>query len=236
MRSFRFFFWIYIFAVFGIFYPKFQLTLFAQQHMRPKEENVYFRWAFGALTVKGNDHILIPITTDTSLKTGDQLKIFFELQRDCFVYLIYHSSQDLLEMLFPDDLQQFGQGYNILGKNYIPPGNQWFELDQHVGIETYYLLASAQRLNQLESLFGQYDSAQPTQKEELKQKILVEIKNLRWQHRKFKKYAERPVPIIGSLRDVGKVDKPESFDVADLAIEISAQNFYSRTFTIDHRK
>lgn len=236
MRSFRLFFWIYIFAVFGIFYPEIQNTPFAQQHMLPKEENVCFRWAFGALTVKGNDHILIPITADTTLKTGDQLKIFFEVQKDCFVYLIYHSSQDLLDMLFPHDLQQFVQDYNILVKNYIPPGNQWFELDQHVGIETFYLLASAKQLNQLESLFGQYESAQPTQKEELKQKILAEIKNLRWQHRNFKKHVERPVPIIGSRRGAGKVDKPESFDVADLAIEISAQNFYSRTFTIDHRQ
>jgi hypothetical protein len=236
MRSFGLFFWIYIFAVFGIFYPEIQNTLSAQQHMLSKEENVHFQWAFGALTVKGNDHVLIPITEDATLKTGDQLKIFFELQKDCFVYLMYQNSQGIIDLLFPHDLQQFVQGNNILGKNYIPPENQWFELDQHVGIETFYLLASAQRLNQLESLFGQYESAQLTQKGKLKQKILGEIKNLRWQHRNFKKHAERPVPIIGSLRGTGKVDKPESFDVADLAIEISAQNFYSRIFTIDHRQ
>ena len=219
-----------------IFYPKIQNILSAQQQMLNKEDNVHFRWAFGALTNKGNDHILIPITKDTSLKTGDQLKIFFELQKNCFVYLIYQSSQGLLDMLFPNDLQQFGQGYNILGKTNIPPGNQWFELDQHVGTETFYLLASAQRLNQLESLLLQYKSAQSNHKEELKQKILAEIKNLRWQHRNFKTHAERPVSIIGSLRGLGKVDKPEDYDVADHAIEISAQNFYSRTFTIDHRQ
>jgi hypothetical protein len=236
MRSFRFFFWIYIFAVFGIFYPEIQNTLCAQQHMLPKEENVHFRWALGAITVEGKNYVLIPITKDTTLKTGDQFKIFLELQKDCFVYLISHSSQGSLQMLFPYDFQQFVPKNDILKKNYIPKENKWFKLDQHVGIETFYLLASAQRLNQLESLFGQYVSAQSTQKEELKQKILAEIKNLRWQNRKFKKHAERPVPIIGSLRGAGKVDKPESFDVADLAIEISAQNFYSRTFTIDHRQ
>jgi len=219
-----------------IFYPEIQQTLFAQQHMQPKGENVCFRWAFGALTVEGKNHVHIPITKDTTLKTGDQFKIFLELRKNCFVYLIYHSSQGSLHMLFPHNLQQFVPINNILKKNYIPPGNQWFKLDQHVGIETFYLLASAQRLDQLDSLFGQHESAQPTQKEEPKQKILAEIKNLRWQHRNFKKHAERPVSIIGIRRSVGKVDKPENLDVADLAIEISALNFYSRTFTIDHQQ
>ena len=100
----------------------------------------------------------------------------------------------------------------------------------------FNLSYKAKSADHLESLFSQYESAQPAQKEELKQKILAEIKNLQWQHRNFKKYAERPVPIIGNLRGAGEVDKSDSFDVADLAIEISAQNFYSRTFTIEHRK
>ena len=95
MRPSHLFIWIYIFAVLGIIYPEIQNTLCAQLYMLPKEENVHFRWALGALTVKDNDHILIPITADTTLKTGDQLKIFFELQKDCFVYLIYHSSHML---------------------------------------------------------------------------------------------------------------------------------------------
>jgi hypothetical protein len=236
MKHCHFFLGIYIFAVLGTFYPEIQQTLFAQQRMRPKEENVCFRWAFARLKAEGQNQILIPISGDTTLKTGDQFKFFFELQKDCFVYLFYHSSQDLLEILFSNDLQQFNQGFKVLRKNYIPPGNQWFVLDNHVGIETFYLLASAQRLNHLEFLFGQYMSAQFSQKDELKQKILKEIKYLRWQNRNFKKHVERPVPIIGSRRGLEKVDKSENFDVADLSIEICSQDFYSRTFTIDHQE
>ena len=236
MRPFCLFFYICIFAAFGIFYPEIQQTPFAQQNIQSKEGNICFRWAFGALKVKDKNQMLIPISKDTTLESGDQLKIFIELQKDCFVYLIYHDSQDAIELLFPHNFQQFVQGHNILEKNYIPPGNQWFKLDQHTGIETFYLLASAQRLDHLESLLGQYESAQHTQKEELKQKIFAEIKNLRWQHRNFKIYAERPVNIIGGLRSTEKIDRSDSFDVTDLAIEISAQNFYSRTYTIDHRK
>lgn len=236
MKHYHLFLGLYIFSVLGTFYPEIQQTLFAQQHMRLKEENVCFRWAFAGLTAEGPNQILIPILKDTTLKTGDQFKFFFELQKDCFVYLLYHSSQDLLDILIPNDFKQFDQGSEVLRKTYIPPGNQWFVLDNHVGIEKFYLLASAQRLNHLEFLFGQYMSAQPSQKEELKQKIIEEIKNLRWQNRNFKKHAERPVPIIGSRRGLEKVDRSGNFDVADLSIEISAQDFYSRTFTIDHRE
>ena len=236
MRPYCLFFWIFVFVVFGIFYPEIQQTPFAQQNIHSEEENIYFQWAFGALKVKGNDHVLIPISKDTTLNSGDRLKIFIELKKDCFVYLIYHGSNDSLEMLFPRNFQEFVNGHNILGKNYIPQGNQWLELDQHAGLETFYLLASAQRLKHLESLFNQYRSSQPTLKKELKQKILAEIKNLQWQHRNFKKHAERPVSIIGNLRGTGEVDRSYSFDVADLATEISAQNFYSRIITIDHRK
>jgi Domain of unknown function (DUF4384) len=236
MRPFCIFFWICIFVVFGIFYPEIQQTPFAQQNIQSEKQNIYFQWAFGALKVKDSGHVLIPISKDTTLESGDKWKIFIELQNDCFVYLIHQSSHDSLAMLFPRNLQEFDKGHNILGENYIPPGNQWVDLDQHAGIETFYLLASDQRLDHLESLFSQYGSAQPIQKEELKQKILTEIKNLLWQHRDFKKHAERPVPIIGSLRGTGEVDRSDSFDVADLAIEISAQNFYSKVITIDHRK
>lgn len=46
---------------------------------------------------------------------------------------------------------------------------------------------------------------------------------------------ERPVNIIGALRGTAKTEKDGSYDVASFAVEISADTFYSRTFTIDHQ-
>ena len=149
-----------------------------------------------------------------------------------FVWL---SSKGELYLLFPYNTRQFVNGYKTLNKYYIPQGNQWFTLDKNVGREIFYLLASARRLNKLESLFGQYEAIQPTQKEELQQKILAEIRNLRWQSRNFKEYAEHPGVTMGRVRGIKKVNKPEISDIKDLAVEISAQDFYSRTFTIDHQ-
>ena len=118
-----------------------------------EDANVSFRWAFGALVGPQQDRTVKTITGDTSLKSGDQLKFCVELQKRCFVYLIYHSGQGDLEMLFPYTLEQLTTNYEALRNYCIPRGDAWFELDEKGGFETFYLLASATRLNDLEQFF-----------------------------------------------------------------------------------
>ena len=200
-----------------------------------EDKDVCFRWAFGAIVGAEDNRKLVAITRDTILKTGDQFKILLELQEKCFVYVIYHSSQDDVYILFPYSLQQFTTDYTISKKYYIPQGDMWFELDVNVGRETFYLLASAKRLIEIEALFGQYISADPVKKHGLVKQILFEIRKIKRQHRKFTAFAERPVPIGGSLRGLTKGEKSPLPDIATIAVEISANNFFSRTFTIDHQ-
>jgi hypothetical protein len=102
-------------------------------------------------------------------------------------------------------------------------------------LETSYLLASAQRRIELEALLGGYMSADPVQREELLKKILTEIRAKQKQHHRFTIAPERPVPIGGSLRWINKDDAVLFPDIADTAIKISADTFFSRTFAIDHR-
>lgn len=200
-----------------------------------QEANVRFLWAFGAIKKGEGELKLIPIARDTALKSGDQIKFFVKLERGCFVYLIYHSSQGEVSVLFPYRFEQLSRGYQTPAQYYVPQGNEWFELDEHVGQEAFYLLASAKRLNELEALINKYETADPAKKPELVEKILIEIRKLRKAHRKFKSYAEKPVTIMGHLRGSEKVEAEGTPDVANLAFEISAKNFYSRTFTIDHQ-
>ena len=125
--------------------------------------------------------------------------------------------------------------YTAAGNHYIPADDQWFELDEHTGEERFYLLASVKRLTDLEALVNGYESADNVKKPPLTEKILAEIRKLRKQHLKFKTYAERPVNIIGNLRGTEKAETAEARDIAKYALEISADTFYSRTFTIDHQ-
>ena len=56
-------------------------------------DNVNFLWAFEALIAEGKVTKQVPIREDMTLKTGDQLKMFVELRKPCFVYVVHHGAQ-----------------------------------------------------------------------------------------------------------------------------------------------
>ena len=213
----------------------FSFGLAVAQQKNEEEENIRFLWAFGAINKGEGEAKLIPIARDTALKSGDQIKFFVKLEKECFIYLIYHSSQGEVSVLFPYRFEQLSRGYPKQAEYYIPQGVEWFELDDHVGQETFYLLASAERLHDLEALINKYETADPAKKPDLAKKALKEIRMLIRENRKFKSFAEKPVSIMGHLRGSEKVEAEGTPDVTNLAVEISGRNFYSRTFTIDHK-
>jgi hypothetical protein len=222
----------FVALVFGL---TFGSGLAAAQQKSEQEESIQFLWAFGAIKKGEGEQKLIPIARDTALKSGDQIKFFVKLEKGCFVYLIYHSSQGEVNVLFPYRFEQWSSAYPKRAQYYIPQGLEWFELDEHVGQETFYLLASAKRLHDLEALINKYETADPAKKPELAKKALKEIRMLIRENRKFKSFAEKPVTIMGHLRGSEKVEAKGTPDVRSLAMEISGKNFYSRTFTIDHQ-
>jgi len=206
----------------------------AQQSAAQPDTNIKFQWAFGALK-KANGSKFEAVAKDTDLRSGDQIKFFLKVNKNCFVYLIYRSSQGELSVLFPQRFKLLSAEYTVSGDHYIPKGDEWFELDEHTGEERFYLLASVERLLELETLINDYESADAAKKPPLAKRILSEIRKLRKQHLKFKTYAERPVNIIGNLRGTETAEKAGTSDIAKFAVEISADTFYSRTFTIDHQ-
>jgi len=197
------------------------------------EENVAFSWGFGALV--GKEKKFVPITRDTALKTGDEIKMVVELKKECYVYLIHNSSKGEIALLFPEDVRQFSGDYKV-GKNYyVPKGRGWFELDKNAGKETFYLLASSERLLELEALIGNYNSAKKDDKASVADQVLTEIRSVKRKFRTFTTLAERPVTIGGNIRGVDKAEQAKRPDVTTIATEIKANNFYSKTFTIDHQ-
>ena len=193
-----------------------------------QKETVGFRWAFGALTGAGKDRRLVAITRDTTLRTGDDLKMLVDLQKACFVYVIYHNSQGVVSLMFPGKVRQTAPASQMPITYYIPEGEAWFKLDAHAGRETSYLLASARRLTDLEALMASYESADASKKSGLAERVLAHIRELRRQHQRLAATAERPISIAGNVRGMTP-------DLSNLAVEISAPDFYGKTFTIDHR-
>jgi len=196
---------------------------------------VKFRWAFGALKQSGAELKLETIGTKSVLKTGDQLKMMVDLESDCFVYLIHHSSQDTVKLMFPYTLKQLTDDYQQHRKYFIPEGDRWFQLDQQVGPETFYLLASARRLETLERLFQQYESAEPSRRAQINGEVLDEISTLKKEHRDLVATAERPETIGGAVRGFEKAQGMNLPDISVIAREVSGPGFVVRTFTIDHQ-
>jgi hypothetical protein len=198
-------------------------------------ETIKFRWAFGALTQSGAEQRLEVVGSHSVLKTGDQLKMMVELQSDCYVYLIHHNPQDEVKLLFPFTLKQLSTDYQQNRKYYIPEGDRWFELDQHSGRETFYLLASAKRLESLEELFQRYEKVDPPRRDELTKQVLDEVRSFKKQHRELAAAAERPETIGGAVRGFEKAQGMNRPDIAVIAKEISGAGFAARTFTVDHQ-
>jgi len=191
-------------------------------------------WSCGALLGQGNDQRLIAVDKTTVMHAGDQLKFYFEPQTDCFIYFLYYSSQGDLHLLFPSELSSSKLSTGT--KYYIPSEKGWFELDDVSGVEKFYLLASAKKLEKLESLYRKHlKISDPVDIKASIESIFSEIKKLKRQHRKLSTVAERPARIGGRFRSVSKTNPNMSHDISRLAREISSTQYYSRTFTIDHQ-
>lgn len=164
------------------------------------DANVGFEWAFGVLKSKGKIMVPISLTRDTVLNSGDEIKMMVKLTRDCYVYVVYYDSNGEVSLLFPYTIRQFQTDYKM-GKNYyIPKGRNWMKLDKKTGEEKFYLVASAERLLELEVKLGNYFSADPSKRKPLAADVVSEIRGQRKHYSTFATIAEKPLTIGGNIR------------------------------------
>jgi hypothetical protein len=110
---------------------------------------------------------------------------------------------------------------------YAPPDDLRLMLDEHVGQETFHLLASNERLTVLETLINDHASAGAEAKIDLSGKIVAEIGKLR--RSALKAIAEKPTDMGGNVRSA------RNRELAKAAVELSGERFFAKSFTIDHR-
>lgn len=206
--------------------------VFAQ--IRPGKSEVNFLYAFGAHTGAQADGKIIPVQNETTLRSGDRLKLFVEPKAALYFYLVHLSSQGDLTPLFPvgSKTARIAPGSQV----FLPEGSQWFELDAHPGPEKFFMLVSAERFERLEELCSRHVTLKDkSEAQSSADAIQHEIKHLRQQYKQLSAPAEKPVRIGGSVRGQAPSGAPVAPDVTPLAAEVTAPGFYSRTFSIDHR-
>jgi Domain of unknown function (DUF4384) len=225
----RFFFMVALLLVLG-----FTASVGVHAQSPPGENNIGFLYAFGAYVGPQGKEKLIPVQSETTLRAGDRLKIFFEPKSDQYFYLLHISPQGELTPLYPSAAQtaKVVKGTQL----FVPTGGNWFELDGHVGQEKFFFIATAERLERLEELCAHHLTLR--EKPDVQSStdaILDEIKRLRQKHKPLSAPAEKPVRIGGSVRGEQQPSAAAFPDIAPLATEVTAPGFFTRTFSIDHR-
>lgn len=100
---------------------------------------------------------LLPITNGIELNSGDHYKTYFKASQDCYVYVYQTDATGQVFRLFP--LKQF-DGVMLNHNNpvkaeadvVLPSDDRFFYLDNTIGKEKIYFIASLRRISDLETL------------------------------------------------------------------------------------
>jgi hypothetical protein len=109
------------------------------------------------------------VAEGATLRSGDGLKVAFETNRRAHVYVLLLDSSGKASLLFPGAAT--GADPEVEGgeRVEIPSGDQWFFLDDRVGTETLYVMASLAPLGQIAELLSTLEAmaASPAQDEKV---------------------------------------------------------------------
>ncbi len=97
------------------------------------------------------------------------------------------------------------------------------------------MIASTERLLEIEAKYGDYISADSSKKPAMAEALVADIRAVRKHYATFATLAEKPISIGGNIRGTDKIEEKRRHDISEIATEITAKNFYSKTFTIDHQ-
>lgn len=193
-------------------------------------------WAFGAMQTSSRQPRAVPVTSGMVLRSGDKLKMMIRIRDKCFVYLIHKDSQGNFSMLFPYSPRLFDVACRVDRNYYVPEGDAWFQLDTKTGKETFYLIASDQRLLDIEYTYQQYVSSKGAKdKQNLAGEMLSELDGLSLHHFASSSRAGESSGQGNLVRGFERAEGADPTDITGLAREISFNNIYSQTFIIDHR-
>ena len=188
--------------------------------------DVEFRWAILADSGEG----MKPLDFSGSppiVFSGTGLQIFLEHLSNCHIYLYLLDSQEELTPLYPMEEGFYNYGFPR-GPKLIPPGNQSFAFVPPAGIERFYLIASEERLFQIEKLtkiFQEHSDSYGQQK-----LLISEIEAILEEREKKSRASEDIETVTINRRSSAGIVK-EKLKV----IEVDISKKYGRVIEIDHR-
>lgn len=198
--------------------------------------DVDFKWAFVARMDPDGRNKVVNIAADIlkpgakrfTITAGDKISLYVEPNDNTYVYIYLIDSRKNLELLFPTSMDEDTiKNEFISGKGtYIPGKYEWFSIDDNTGVEKYYIIGTNKRDNELEELTQLYINSDDN-REIAKQQILDKIKGMKKQFAFKSNPVERPISFGGRIRGI-------EIDIAKLAVEVNANNMYTKTINLNH--
>jgi len=208
-------------------------TLLTTSGEQTEPPAISFTWA---IFYKTSDNSINTIDYEQNtivLSQDNELKIFLQHGRDTYLYLFLHDAEGDLYLFYPTFFDDFDSPVKPEKSVYIPENLEWFGFEG-TGREQFYLIASKERLTDLETYTETYQKAFYNRKsdeetvKEAKQKVIDEIRALRIDHFALINKAKGDVLLVaGEFRGL---DKTLEFP----AQHINAEVFYARTIRIEH--
>jgi hypothetical protein len=182
-----------------------------------------FAWAVALRDASGGLQAIDYDADVLALASGDRLRIFLKPLDDCYAYLYLHDSQGDLQILFPREAAARPAALVVAGTYALPDIDSWYRLDEHPGIEVFYLIVGHDRLPELETrtlALARRDAA-------AKERLLDEIHKLIKESSPVGAAVNRPATMAGSLRGV-----QEQREVEARIVEV--QRVYVATIRLRH--
>jgi hypothetical protein len=137
---------------------------------------VHIRWTFGAVRAEKEGYRFMSVHKDTHLQSGDYFKFTLELMQPVHVYLIHQNPQGRVTPLLVHSQQPRNRPKDQsdpLRLSLPEPDKTWLRFDDQTGVERFYLIASATRLETLEALLNTLTQNRPEQRAEVEKRVLA---------------------------------------------------------------
>ncbi len=188
--------------------------------------DVSFRWAILADSGDGMQPLDF-YGSPPIVFSGTGLQIYIEHLENCHIYFYLLDSQDQLTPLYPSEKGYYNYGFPR-GPIFIPPGDQSFAFVPPAGNETFLLIASKDRLFQIEKLTEEFQNHSDSIGQ---QKLLIrEIEALIGDREKKSRASEDIEDAIRKVR-TSKGIETKTFK----AVEVNISASYGRKIVIDHQ-
>lgn len=92
---------------------------------------------------------------------GDKIKVFFQANCACFVYVIGVDATGFVAQVFPEGDIRSARRVTPGARHLLPEGTGWWGLDDHRGVEHIYFIASRERRRDIEDLIADLAGQRP---------------------------------------------------------------------------